>query len=277
MTSNDFWRESTPNGFALLARPLMLQDAIWSEDSPGRSPTGFMPIRAISWQSTHEDDLSRGMFDVCYYVDALDEEVAGRMVEESTPAAQLQTDPRATLDQHERIDVWRRATQKLRDGGQTLTVAHQFMWSWGSSPWQDEDKLDEWASATGEEIEDVRDLAESQVVMVQAFWRLASQFRPLPERAPRGIWRDYTRRVRPQKDVTAVRLRRGRESEPSEPAGRGLSVQFTVRGHWRNQHFASLGPADDPNSHRQIWISPYIKGPEGAPFVVKPRAWEFTM
>lgn len=40
--------------------------------------------------------------------------------------------------------------------------------------------------------------------------------------------------------------------------------------------FPSLGEVGDPSSHRQIWISPFVKGPEGAPFVCKPRAWEFT-
>ncbi len=126
------------------------------------------------------------------------------------------------------------------------------------------------ADVIGYGPDDAKNAAEAQVKLVQCFWRLASQFRPQPERAPRGIWRDYTRRVRAEKDVTVIRLRRGRDSEVAEPAGRGLSVQFPVRGHWRNQWFPSL------EDHRQVWISPYVKGPEGAPFVCKPRAWEFT-
>ncbi len=249
----------TPNGFALLARPLMLLDSAWEPESPGRSPTGFMPVRAISWQSIHNEDLSSGVFDVCYYVDTLDEAI-------------LMDEARLTADEDElqRIDVWDRATEHMRQAGQTLSIAHQFHWRWGESPWDDDDQIKEWSDTTGESIDDVLSLAKAQVVMVQAFWRLASQFRPLPERAPRGIWRDYTRRVRPQKDVTVIRLRRGREGEQAEPAGRGLSVQFPVRGHWRNQWFPSI------EAHRQVWISPYVKGPEGAPFVCKPRAWEFT-
>ncbi len=42
------------------------------------------------------------------------------------------------------------------------------------------------------------------------------------------------------------------------------------KGHKPDQWYPSI------QDHRQIWIHPYVKGPEGAPFVVKPRAWEFT-
>jgi len=34
---------------------------------------------------------------------------------------------------------------------------------------------------------------------------------------------------------------------------------------WRNQWYPSL------SQHRQKWISPYVKGPEDKPLVVRPR------
>lgn len=68
-------------------------------------------------------------------------------------------------------------------------------------------------------------------------------------------------------DVVVVRLRREsagtHEAHEAEPAN--YSHRFIVSGHWRNQFY----PAS--NMHRQIWISPYVKGPEDQPLVVKPR------
>lgn len=74
-----------------------------------------------------------------------------------------------------------------------------------------------------------------------------------------------------QTDVLVITLRRpsGHGSEPHES-----SVDWTHRwivgGHWRNQWYPAT------KTHRQIWISPYVKGPEDAPLVVKKRymKWE---
>jgi hypothetical protein len=51
--------------------------------------------------------------------------------------------------------------------------------------------------------------------------------------------------------------------EPESEAN--YSHRFIVSGHWRNQWYAS------GQVHRQIWISPYVKGPEDQPLVVRPR------
>jgi hypothetical protein len=45
---------------------------------------------------------------------------------------------------------------------------------------------------------------------------------------------------------------------------KSLSVQFLVRGHWRNQ---ACGPG--LTERRATWIAPYWKGPETAPIAVK--------
>lgn len=45
-----------------------------------------------------------------------------------------------------------------------------------------------------------------------------------------------------------------------------LTVQFLVRGHWRNQ---ACGPK--LAQHKVIWVEPYWKGPEDAPIQVRPH------
>lgn len=69
-----------------------------------------------------------------------------------------------------------------------------------------------------------------------------------------------------EQTVVVVRLRR-EEGDQKEPSGEeaNYSHRFIVNGHWRNQWYAS------DQIHRQIWISPYVKGDAGLPLIVKPR------
>lgn len=82
--------------------------------------------------------------------------------------------------------------------------------------------------------------------------------RPQRRAAERSGWND--------REVQVVRLRRER-GEAHEPSGQdaNYSHRFVVGGHWRNQWYPS------GQVHRQIWISPYVKGPDDKPLVVKPR------
>jgi hypothetical protein len=72
--------------------------------------------------------------------------------------------------------------------------------------------------------------------------------------------------------VVVVKLRR-EQGERHEPTGEegNYSHRWIVGGHWRNQWYAT------ESIHRQIWISPYVKGPEDRPLIVRPRRvfqWE---
>lgn len=93
--------------------------------------------------------------------------------------------------------------------------------------------------------------------------RIAHRASATPDRAAR---REGNRRGFHERDVVVVRLRRER-GEHKEPTGEeaNYSHRFIVGGHWRNQWYPSA------HVHRQIWISPYVKGPEDLPLVVKPR------
>lgn len=86
-----------------------------------------------------------------------------------------------------------------------------------------------------------------------------------PAQASRGA-RRRAEKIAGTSEVRVVRLRRtehAAESEDAERAagegGRSYSCQWVVRGHWRNQYYATV------KAHRPIWIDPYVKGPDEAP------------
>jgi len=228
-----------PAGFALLARPITLKDAPWDEDHPMRATDGTIPVRAISWIAVHNEDLSAGCFWITYYTSAWDEDVT-------------------RWGSQELLDRMRRE--------QALSMCHTFQWTWGENPWTDISRI----SVLRDDVEEeVLARAKDQVRLIQTMWRIAQQFVPVRERAPRGLWRDAKRKGFDQRTINVCKLRRARGGD-AEPTGREVSVRFLVHGHWRNQWYPSL------SSHRQIWIHPYVKGPEDAPFKLTERAWEFT-
>jgi hypothetical protein len=100
--------------------------------------------------------------------------------------------------------------------------------------------------------------------------RIAHKTLSRPDRASRREGAKL--KVPDEREVVVVRLRR-EAGERQEPSGEdaNYSHRFIVSGHWRNQPYPSEG------IHRQIWISPYVKGPEDKPLVVRPRRvyqWE---
>jgi len=102
---------------------------------------------------------------------------------------------------------------------------------------------------------------------IQALFRLLSQHIAVrtKHRASRPAQRRAKRQAYPPKDVTVVTLRRPRnEDMPLDPAGKHVewSHRWIVSGHWRNQYYASAG------EHRQIWISPFVKGPPDKELVI---------
>lgn len=102
---------------------------------------------------------------------------------------------------------------------------------------------------------------------VQATWRLLVQHLadPARMRPPRAFLKRAQRARMTHENVVVVRLRRPPEdhhSRDAEPTSVQWSRRWVVGGHWRNQWYPSLG------LHRQIWISPFVKGPDDAPLVV---------
>lgn len=91
------------------------------------------------------------------------------------------------------------------------------------------------------------------------------------ERAPRPSRRRWERMGYELDEIMVVRLRRpaSKHNGHEEHEAREWTHQWLVDGHWRNQWYPSL------NTHRQIYISPYVKGPEDKPLVVKRRIYKW--
>lgn len=68
-----------------------------------------------------------------------------------------------------------------------------------------------------------------------------------------------------------VRLEHGGEGQREE-TGRGYSVRFLVRGHWRQYREGEVftGGKKRVYSGKKVWVRPYIKGPVGAPWKGRP-------
>jgi hypothetical protein len=120
------------------------------------------------------------------------------------------------------------------------------------------------------------DLRRRTWLMLQSFWRMSRQIVPTKAQLPRQLRRDRKRHYRTE-DVTVITLRRQRQPhDDHDPSEVDWKWQWVVRGHWRNQYYKSLGAVGDPAAYRQIWIMPFMKGPEDAPIKPVKRAFEFT-
>ena len=144
-----------------------------------------------------------------------------------------------------------------------LEPLHITPWWWGMS--FEGNEVTEGGTPTG---------AEWWWKIVQTTFRLMQQHITVrhSERPLRPQRRDAKRINVPERDVVVVTLRRerskGQHDEPMSEAH--YDHRFIVGGHWRNQWYPSA------RTHRQIWIAPYEKGPEGAPLIIKPRAYAWT-
>lgn len=106
----------------------------------------------------------------------------------------------------------------------------------------------------------------------QALWRLMQQTLAMrtKQRPDRATRKRLARAKWPEREVTVVQLRR---PEPAREKGEPQIVNWTHRwlvgGHWRMQPYPSIGLT------RQIWISPYVKGPAELPLeAAKGRVFE---
>jgi hypothetical protein len=110
---------------------------------------------------------------------------------------------------------------------------------------------------------------------MQAMFRLMAQtittrVRQPPPRATRKRAKKFA--FADTKYVTVIQLRRPKPTYGKDhvPAEVEWSHRWLVSGFWRQQYYPSEG------LHRQIWINPYVKGPEDKPLIIRQmRAFEF--
>lgn len=100
---------------------------------------------------------------------------------------------------------------------------------------------------------------------LQSLWRLMGQRVAvgLPQRPSRAHRRRAERERYPEKYVTVITLRRPKQQASGEAQPREWTHRWLVSGHWRWQ------PYPKENTRKQIWISPYIKGPDDAPLRIR--------
>lgn len=71
-------------------------------------------------------------------------------------------------------------------------------------------------------------------------------------------------------DLAKVRvIDLGGSNSAGDGTGREYHHRWVVNGHWRNQWYPSL------EDHRPVWISPYTKGPEDAPFLTGEKVYRW--
>lgn len=101
---------------------------------------------------------------------------------------------------------------------------------------------------------------------LQCLWRLLGQRVAvgIQQRPPRAQRRRAEKVRYPDKYVTVITLRRPRRpaNEDGDHQPVDWSHRWFVEGHWRWQPYKD-------GTVKQIWISPYIKGPEDKPLVIR--------
>jgi hypothetical protein len=226
-----------PSGFALLARPIDLHD-----QADGMRD-GIMPVRAIGWLSVHNEDWTQGAFWISYY-NHLEDELDWQSMSEQD-------------------------CQTLMRMHGPLVLGHTFQQTWGQDPI-------EGAQAIRVESEDPRDTerrATEQGQLIQTLWRLGSQYVPVRRQAPRGIHRDFSRRMdRIVDNIQVVVLRRA-HAYSDEHLGDGVPLKNTilVHGYWAHR-WKRLDPHPAPLVRVQVRVKAHLKG-EG-PMKDNERVWE---
>ena len=103
-----------------------------------------------------------------------------------------------------------------------------------------------------------------------ALWLLLGQTIVETERQDIRPRRKGPRRMNLPKPVTVVKLRHIAKPPSGEPADVHWRHRWYVRGHWAWRQCGKDHPMaqEYDRGHRvRLWISPYVKGPDGAPFV----------
>lgn len=73
--------------------------------------------------------------------------------------------------------------------------------------------------------------------------------------------------------VKVIHLRRRQSATGAGNSGRTYVHRWFVEGHWRKQPYKG---DNGQTVIRNIYINPYLKGPEGAPLLVRPKVYALT-
>ena len=149
--------------------------------------------------------------------------------------------------------------------GAQVAITHQVVEGGHQYVWATDQELD---------INDPPRLVPSPLALfVLTVWRLMQQTLTtvVEEQIPR--WgRRQLRRARMREDPVSIVLLRRRPSRSDEDRPVEWSHQWLVDGHW---HRYWCGKRGEERYVRWVWVHAYVKGPEGAPLIIrdKVQAW----
>jgi len=233
----------TETGFCYFAEPITMPDKY----------TTMIALHAFSWAPiVTEEDTDREKFE--RHVSGLEDLAAGEIgVRYSLKTTPNQIGVALTLYAEPKREKWDDAW----GAPPPALPIHHTPWYFGMD--FEGNEFDSEGVETG--VERWWQVCQTTLRLMQQ--RLAHREHTKPDRATRR--RGEAKGFR-QREVVVVRLRReAGDHVPHESGEASYSHRFIVSGHWRQQWYPSI------NGHRQIWISPYVKGPEDQPLVVRPR------
>jgi hypothetical protein len=230
-----------PFGWMHLGQPVRLEDPDWvlEADNEGRvAPAPSLTFHTASWRRANALDAN-GRYRPGYEVWLYEErDAVERAIRRSLPNQNMHL--------HQTV------------GLPPYVPVRQFFWADGDT---------------------MPDGADSYLDAMAATWFQATMvLMKMPIAAPGRIEADrqtlkrFTRRAIPVNLITVVLMRTPRQ-RPDEREhngeGREYSHRWLVRPFWRNQFYPSTG------EHKVIYIHTFVKGPAGAPLVIKERvnAW----
>lgn len=239
----------TPNGFAVFERPIIFPDL---DPQSGRPhPSVKVSVRAIGWTYEPEifsnvmDDFGPGLSIFLYTTgDDYATTYLGSLTDAGLPLP------------YEAEDVEAEGLLQME------CIPWRFGVGWGAR--------DEVAYRPGTVPHPVAMQRRWFLAFMRLMWQEIIVRRT--EHHSRAETRRWERFRKPILDYTVLRLRREVDPLYNTPGG-GVSLdhRIRVRGHWRRQHYPSLGDARNndgtmnPLSHRLVWIEPHWRGPEDAP------------
>jgi hypothetical protein len=225
-----------PSGFAYFSKPLFVRDRRDLE----------MPFRAVQWNPIIDVPGVGGK------TPTRDELANGQHVYSGVVIALY-----AHCNDPDPMDDHRPWTADVKVGGSDLAMEYVTTLRFNQQ------------SKVYESDNSVRDLLSH----IKVFFRLCQQTIAVPrhERVARPTWKRARASWKDIKEVVVFTLRR---AKPPKYEGEEREVQWShrwlVQGHWRNQWYSS------EKVHRQIWIAPFIKGPDDKPLIFKRRAFELV-
>ena len=235
-----------PTGFVYLPRPVLIKDV-----------RGFaVAHRAIAWQQAVREEDGKPATYVSTWADlSVDTD---DYIDHETP--EIQRKLRQHFGQSMVLNYASPMIYGMTPGEMVSRIAHNDQ---GTMPLDPKKRDIPWMPARDEGL--IEDATLDILRFLQCLWRLLGQQIAIgmQQRPARATRRRAEKARFPDKYVTVVTLRR-----PRRPAGDSehhpvdWAQRWIVSGHWRWQPYKD-------GSVKQIWISPYIKGPEDRPLVIR--------